>query len=110
MDREETAASLIEDRERIQIKQHFANGGEIQWRLKGSTDAWNSASTPTWDFRLLEYRKKPEPREWWHILDGRDTVVLTRRKVADIQDAFAARLSEVGGYGPYTIVRSKEVL
>lgn len=49
-------------------------GKEIQRRCAGDK-GWNDASRPAWNWVDFEYRVKPEPREWWAILNYMGTPV-----------------------------------
>lgn len=54
--------------EMIEVLQAFQQEKIIEWRYKSSTE-WKEATTPVWDFKLYEYRIKPEPREYWIVID-----------------------------------------
>ena len=52
----------------ISVQQAFIAGKEIQCSDNFCMDAWNYASTPSWNWDILTYRVKPEPRvaeEFW---------------------------------------------
>jgi len=61
MNREETKAA-------IEAMQHFADGGEVEVYddfLESGKKEWRRASTPAWDWWKSNYRKMPEPREYY---------------------------------------------
>lgn len=49
----------IELENKIEVMQHFLNGGEIEFALIGGTN-WNKASMPIWDWSKFVYRIKEE--------------------------------------------------
>ena len=50
-------------KELLPMIQAFADGKEIEYRSL-SLGKWIPTSTPSWE-DVVEYRIKPEPREWW---------------------------------------------
>jgi hypothetical protein len=61
MNREET-------KEAIQVMQHYADGGEVEFNRHSEGGCWEplpEPHTPSWDWPIVQYRIKPEPREWW---------------------------------------------
>ena len=48
-------------REMIKVMEHFANGGEVEFKLKKADDTNWSLSCPNWDWIHYDYRIK-EPR------------------------------------------------
>lgn len=61
--------TLQEQRDMIQAA---IDGKSIQYRRSGSSE-WEGACTfgpgECFDFHSWEYRVKPEPREWWVLVD-----------------------------------------
>lgn len=53
-------------KEAIKVMQHYADGGDVQFRIRDH-QGWSEASTPCWDWDRKEYRIKPEPK--WVPLD-----------------------------------------
>jgi hypothetical protein len=53
------------------VIQAHKDGKAIQDKTNGRYDsagAWeNSGDWPVWDFRLKDYRAKPEPKEYWMV-------------------------------------------
>lgn len=41
----------------------YLDGARIQWRIKGTSMAWEDIDTPSWDFVHNLYREKPEWQE-----------------------------------------------
>lgn len=56
----------------INVFRAAKDGKQIQVRRAGSQDRWINISDPVWNFEFMDYRAKPEPREWLvHVkLDG----------------------------------------
>ncbi len=74
--------------EKIAVMQAFEDGKEIQYKEQYST-AWLGAATPNWDWRYLEYRIKPEPREPRVIyvgftVDGTEPLEIYKEHYADL--------------------------
>jgi hypothetical protein len=43
-----------------------AEGKPLESRPYG-TKEWSTVTTPAWNWNSVEYRIKPEPREWWLV-------------------------------------------
>ena len=57
MNREETKAA-------IEVMQHWIDRKKVEWC--SADGVWHEAvDNISWDWSLLDYRKKPEPREWF---------------------------------------------
>jgi len=54
--------------EMIAVIAHHKNGGKVEYRDCGKS-AWREATTPIWDFRLYDYRAKPEPLVLWGVYE-----------------------------------------
>ena len=65
MNKEDTIAA-------IKVMQASLDGSEIEWRGKNEKVDWRKtySSGPSWDWCGVEYRIKPEPREWLLAKDG----------------------------------------
>ena len=50
--------------EMIAVLQAAKAGKQIQWQGKGSSIPWQDVTLPSWSFDDLNYRVKPEPREF----------------------------------------------
>jgi len=49
--------------QKIEVMTHFVKQGKVQRRPRGFSDAtWRDDRDPDWDWRLCEFRIKPEPR------------------------------------------------
>lgn len=61
-------------KEILPIIQAYAEGKDIQYRLPGSTESWKTfiedKCTSPFNHDHWEYRIKPEPREFWVVVDG----------------------------------------
>lgn len=67
MTREETKAFLAERSEQDKVMQHFADGGEVECKLRTDTN-WTDNDDPWWDFYNCNYRIKrilPEVGKWY---------------------------------------------
>jgi len=54
-----------EARAAAEVMLHYANGGEVELSGKGEND-WFYEPSPSFDsWHRLDYRIKPEPREFW---------------------------------------------
>ena len=57
----------------IEVMQHYENGGEVEYREKGSTKDWRKNNDPYWVWDIYDYRiKKPKQKvtiEKWLIQD-----------------------------------------
>jgi len=53
------------DAEIIAVVKAHMDGKSIEHRARNSNNAPWLTSTPNWSFSDLDYRVKPEPREWW---------------------------------------------
>lgn len=50
--------------EQIEVMQHFRDGGEVEWRdCENRSSVWVETKRPTWNFGVLEYRKKEELKD-----------------------------------------------
>ena len=60
-----------ETKKAIEVMQAYVDGKEIECRCKDRGEQWVYTVHPSWDWVALEYRVKPQPREWltW-IKDG----------------------------------------
>ena len=54
----------------------WADGEVIQWR-ENDSDKWSDDDSPAWDLKL-QFRIKPEPREWWIFSNGSGYLWSTR--------------------------------
>jgi len=50
---------------KIAVMQAFEDGKVIESRMKPLPDNWTVAKPPVWNWMSMDYRIKPEPREWW---------------------------------------------
>lgn len=53
----------------ISVLQAAREGKQIERRVKG-TKNWIDGTIPSWNFCDIEYRVKPEPREFWICESG----------------------------------------
>ena len=47
--------------EQIEVMQHFANGGEVEF-YSNFNKRWEESSTPVWDWRSTDYRIKEQKK------------------------------------------------
>jgi hypothetical protein len=57
----------------LPVIQAFADGKDVQCRDKGCV-GWADVDRPVWSYGM-DYRIKPEPREWYMVLDHRGLLV-----------------------------------
>ena len=64
-----------EARKAAEVMLHYANGGAVELATKGTND-WSYEPSPSFDsWASMDYRKKPEPREFWvNIYDDNDVI------------------------------------
>ena len=67
----------MEVSEMIKVMQHFADGGEVEFKRKNSNNTvWSSTLIPTWSWDNLVYRIKEEKQkvtiEKWLMQSTRD--------------------------------------
>ena len=60
-----------EAREAIKVLQHYADGGDVEYR-SSLADRWWLASAPVFDFTKRQYRIKPKPAEGWGTITDSD--------------------------------------
>lgn len=55
----------------IKVMQHYADGGEVEARMRSERGAWGSLfmDGPRWDWDSAEYRIQPKPLECWVVCD-----------------------------------------
>jgi len=89
-----------EAREAIKVLQHYADGGDVEYR-SSLADRWWLASAPVFDFTKRQYRIKPKPAEGWGtISDDGDCPLMysseedARRSVACRRHVFRWREAE----------------
>lgn len=72
-------------REHIEVMQAYLDGAKIELRRRDALHAgWQEVLEPRWDWQNLEYRVKPEPREFWaNIYPDGQMVGHPSRKAAD---------------------------
>lgn len=86
MNREQT-------KEAIKVMQHYADGGEVNWRPRGKGDWEACGYDPVFDFLRNEYRIKPKPLECWVIdINGSVGVAWESRNQAEQYSAGNARI------------------
>lgn len=51
--------------EKIAVIQAFEDGKRVQTKPVNSELHWMDSSNPSWNWVNINYRIKPEPREWW---------------------------------------------
>lgn len=68
MDRQETSIALS-------VMVAYANGGEVQHRVRGQTNGWRDVEAPSWTWGSAEYRVKPAPVEFWAVLNDDSTPI-----------------------------------
>ena len=69
MNREQTKKLLAERSEQDKVMQHFADGGEVECKLRTDTN-WTDNDDPWWDFYNCNYRIKrilPDVGKWYEI-------------------------------------------
>ena len=59
----------MELKEMIEVMQHYENGGEVEYREKGSTKDWRKNNDPYWvwdtyDYRIRELKEKVTIETW----------------------------------------------
>jgi hypothetical protein len=94
-----------EAREFVKIVQAYADGKEIQhWSLdrKEWLDEGDDASLHSW----MPHRIKPEPREWWVVLDCNMGGVNYKYSTQEAAAASAEKLSRTCSLAPYTVFTS----
>ena len=92
MNRDETKAA-------IEVMQHWLDGGAVEWRRKTKDERnWASIdmSEPDRGFNWLhnEYRKKPEPREFFVLVGTNGNpvgVATTENKIQSLYDVVHVR-------------------
>ena len=69
-------------KEKIEVMQHFDNGGEIEFRYRSIISAnWIGLEQqkPAWNWHDNDYRIKPKPvellYEWWYISENTKLIV-----------------------------------
>jgi hypothetical protein len=97
-----------EAREFAKLVQAYADGEQIQFHFDDGE--WRGLSDPDFYSRTMDsYRIKPEPREWWVLMDRNG-------QVGDLLFSLAAAHCEIdkkmlhGVRAPYTIVHVREVM
>lgn len=85
--------------ERIEVMQHFANGGEVEF-YSDFNKRWEETSTPEWDWRSTDYRIKEQKKtviiEKWLCKDG-DT------------SYYIVETSDISGYEKVKLLNTYEV-
>lgn len=60
--------------EKIKVMQAFVGGKTVECRASSNEgpDCWShlppDGGEPRWNWQFLDYRIKPEPREWWLVI------------------------------------------
>jgi hypothetical protein len=102
-----------EAREASKVLQHYADGGDVEYR-SSLADGWWPANAPVFDFARRQYRIKPKPAEGWVIIDSDGAIrgdhprarLFATREAAE---EFAGGLVALDASGqPYRIVRMIE--
>jgi len=72
----------VDIKEQIAVMQGFADGKEVEFKLKSSS-CWNTSNrgpfTPVWNWHECEYRIKPEPPiqvEFWGIVSIKENKLI----------------------------------
>lgn len=52
-------------KEACAVMSHYADGGEVQCRLRQEQDPWHDVLPSCWNWNLYEYRIKPAPLRYW---------------------------------------------
>lgn len=59
--------------EMIAVLEAAKAGKAIEWKwqagVSGRTEEWRVSNNPMWSFNNIDYRVKPEPREWMAFVD-----------------------------------------
>lgn len=89
------------------IVQAYSNGKTVQRFMDGN---WVTCHSPTFN-PSLRWRVKPEPKEWWSVVDNEGDVVLSYGGKNGLDRArMKAKAANSGGhFGPYTVMYCKEV-
>jgi hypothetical protein len=101
-----------EAREFAKVVQAYADGKSVEYTNK-NTEGWVSLCTADrhywFDTEMFDYRIKPEPREWWVMLDcDMDDDGLKYQTEADATAA-AEEWNRTGSFAPYTVFHVREV-
>lgn len=88
-------------KELLPIIQAFAEGKAIQARAGGSRGTWEDLADPYWH-NEHEYRIKPEPLEFWAVIQG--------GHVVSVRDSEDEALRTIKYYSGSHIAKFKEVL
>lgn len=93
--------------EMIAVMQASKEGAVIQCRRTGDTK-WETAQGPVWNWLSYVYRVKPEPREWYAVLDCDGFGDVYPDKATAERDA-ATYNERVREYAPYRVAHLREV-
>lgn len=89
--------------EMIEVIQAHKEGKQIQFNHHRSGDSWGDTNPPLWNFELNNYRAKPEPREFYILLDKSGKVLYTVGDIKDCKKALKACVTN-------SIIKVREVL
>lgn len=92
-----------EAREIAKVVQAYADGKAIQYDC--GNGVWRDMQNPSF-VDPKEYRIKPEPREWWHVVTQTGSTAVAFRYKADAQSWVNGCR---GAFALYTIVHVREV-
>lgn len=105
----------ITTKEKIEVMQHFANGGKVECIERFSNGKWFTCDSPIWDWPAHDYRIKKEPRTFYLVLRANGEPVyssLHEDKESAEQAASNYNQQIINGpeYKPYSVIKVQEVL
>lgn len=98
-----------EAREFAKVVKAYADGAVIQY--KGGDDIWREMKDLDFCAPMHCYRIKPEPREWWAVVDRDGAISASFRGCDALERAneYAVGSNRDGIFAPYTVSRVREV-
>ena len=94
-----------EAREFAKVVQAYADGRYVQCEDEME---WSDANNPSFH-PLYRWRIKPEPREWWVVVNCHGNCLKTCKNRADAEVSMEYMTAH-GSCGPYAIARVREVI
>lgn len=80
----------------ISVLQAYKDGQTVQWRTKGNTVWEDYVANIVFDFSIMEYRVKPEPREFWLKLQEDGSVKRIQQSNKSNDDFFLMDILKFG--------------